>query len=165
MNCKELLLHRGKQLFLLQELFHISAILKNSEAITCGKSGVQPDQNSRMNPVSPAQHGVVRAYKPIFILLPWSSKMGMPLQDTSPCWAKWVLTLSEGLILLVPCTLTALQITSGNWSQDWLAFPSFQVNYKMLETFFKCLFLCSWNNITMSNLDFLVWLPFCWTII
>lgn len=47
----------------------------------------------------------------------------------------WALISSEGLILLVSCTLTALQITWGNQSQYSPALPSFQVNYKMLETF------------------------------
>lgn len=61
--------------------------------------------------------------------------MGILLQEISQCLVKRALILSEGLIQLIPHTLTVFQITVGNLSPySGLAFPSFQVYYKIMES-------------------------------
>lgn len=60
---------------------------------------------------------------------PRSSHTGRLLQEIHQCLVKGALILSEGLILLIPRTLTVLQITVGNLSPySGLAFPSFRLS-------------------------------------
>lgn len=88
MNYKELLFHWGKQLFLLQAFFHISAILSNFDAVTCGKGGVCLTQKGQPHLMPLTESDVVRTRGPIPCCCLWAPELSCFCRKLVTAWWK-----------------------------------------------------------------------------
>lgn len=157
MNNKVLLLHWGKRVFLPWALLHTSAPISNSEALTYGKRGALSEQKGQPTFMSTSQSHAARMCVPI----PCCSEQGFFCRKTGYCLMTWARILSGGLILPSGIGSPSNHLRMSDLVLTHLH-HSFWVSNKMPETFQKGPFLCSWNNTTKSDFDFLPWLPSHW---